>query len=621
MKNIILSFISISFISFTVAQQKGNIYSNELSPKAGIENHYTYEPPKGLVISPKVKASILYLNKQYFKKNISLTKTGDKYGFTFKAPDSTNVLLIAIEDDDKIIDNNNGSDYISYLHDAKGKRFTAAMMNQALMSGFAGYYHKLTVPLPVIIKMYEEGFKANPALKNEKLYTAYLALLYKQQGDTAKPVLLKYAKGMLAKNGSEENWLNAAEVYGILKMVNEEQQVKDKILGAYPNGALAIRNFWEETSKEKETTEETVLAAMSNYQHRFKDSSASSTIRFYMQLIGLAAKNKDWAAVLKYGSHVDNNLWLASSYNNIAWDLSGAGLSGEGKELDAAKNISKRSLDLVKEKIDHPAASEDRDELTGTYNWYADTYALILYKLNNFDSAFYYQNAILQRGPMGPDGTERYAAYAEKSKGALFAKNFIESQLSGGDITPTMIKQLQSLYQQLHLPEEDFLKVKEKATLFANKKIADKVIAKLGTQKGAEFNLKDLQGKVVSLSSLKGKVVVMDFWATWCGPCKASFPAMQQLVTKYKDDPEVVFLFIDVWERSEPKVMHENAVKFISDNKYSFQVLLDEKNTVADDYKVEAIPAKFVINRSGNIVFMGEGDGDLALVIEAAKTN
>src|SRR5690606_41666590 len=65
------------------------------------------------------------------------------------------------------------------------------------------------------------------------------------------------------------------------------------------------------------------------------------------------------------------------------------------------------------------------------------------------------------------------------------------------------------------------------------------------------FSLKDLDGKEVSLEDLKGKVVVLDFWATWCAPCIKSFPAMQMAVDKYKEDPEVAFLFINTWERQE----------------------------------------------------------------------
>jgi cytochrome oxidase Cu insertion factor (SCO1/SenC/PrrC family) len=61
----------------------------------------------------------------------------------------------------------------------------------------------------------------------------------------------------------------------------------------------------------------------------------------------------------------------------------------------------------------------------------------------------------------------------------------------------------------------------------------------------SKFTLMDLNGNKVSLDSLKGKTVVVDFWATWCGPCKASFPAMQKLVDRHKDDKNVAFLFVD----------------------------------------------------------------------------
>lgn len=123
--------------------------------------------------------------------------------------------------------------------------------------------------------------------------------------------------------------------------------------------------------------------------------------------------------------------------------------------------------------------------------------------------------------------------------------------------------------------------------------------------KAPDFKLKDLEGKTVQLSKLKGKIVVLDFWATWCGPCKASFPGAQLAVEKYRNDPSVVFLFIDIKEKKSNYV--EEISQFIADNHYSFRVLLDEKgsdgiqNMTFKKFNFPGIPAKVIINQDGLI--------------------
>lgn len=86
--------------------------------------------------------------------------------------------------------------------------------------------------------------------------------------------------------------------------------------------------------------------------------------------------------------------------------------------------------------------------------------------------------------------------------------------------------------------------------------------------------------EIVTLSQLKNKVVILDFWATWCSPCKASFPTMQLLVNKYKDDKDIAFLFIDTKEFTTPQNTLTEVSKYIQEKKYSFNVLFDSKNRV-----------------------------------------
>jgi peroxiredoxin len=114
------------------------------------------------------------------------------------------------------------------------------------------------------------------------------------------------------------------------------------------------------------------------------------------------------------------------------------------------------------------------------------------------------------------------------------------------------------------------------------------------------FAIQDMNDKTVSLKDLKGKVVVLDMWATWCPPCRASLPHLDKLYDETKDKGVAVYA-VNLQEDKD------DVQSFIKQTNLKTPVLLDKDGKVAEAYKASAIPQTIVIGKDGNVatVFIG----------------
>jgi len=109
-----------------------------------------------------------------------------------------------------------------------------------------------------------------------------------------------------------------------------------------------------------------------------------------------------------------------------------------------------------------------------------------------------------------------------------------------------------------------------------------------------DFELETLDGQTIALSELEGRPVLLNFWATWCGPCVHEMPFLQQVYEERQGD-ELLLLAINIGESSS------QAAEFLQSYGLSFNVLLDSDTTVAQAYRIQYIPTTFLIDREGKI--------------------
>ncbi len=286
----------------------------------------------------------------------------------------------------------------------------------------------------------------------------------------------------------------------------------------------------------------------------------------------------------------------------------------EGIDLNRLLSLSVLGVEASREQIKNNFIPKKKFETNKEYEISNDYYlatnlytnALVLDRLNQIEKSIQLlEEAVNKADKSDPAINNLFVSTLFKLKNYDKLTSVVENFISEGKATSEMKDLLKEVYIIKNGNDAGFDSYISKFEGEAKVVLLEKLKNEMISEPAPDFTLSDLKGKKVSLASLKGKTVIVDFWATWCGPCISSFPAMQQAVNSFKDNPNVQFLFINTWERVEDKV--RNAADFISKNNYTFRVLVDKENKVIDSYKVSGIPTKFIIDKEGKIRFKSVG--------------
>ncbi len=513
---------------------------------------------------------------------------------------------------------------------ANGRPVPGAMGELAGM--YYSYVHLFGVPPdPAAAMAYlRQEFARYPASKKETDFFRLYAQAARRTGDEAALQEVQARIEAIAgpPRADEASLLLAYDLAKTTGAVEAAEHLEARIRERYPDGQWRRDELAQAFYRERDAA---VREDLFRQYRALATPEEAVTVSFFAAEIARGYGLSDRPKFEAYEQLVNDPRTKAGLYYSLARQLSGGSLDVATSEPERALELARRSLQLIGEARNN---LQYRPAYLTTEHWqtqlqqeqatYADTYALLLYKKGRYAEALRYQQDYVDTyGHADADATERYCRYLEQAQGADAAEALLAQLIRQNEAGSS----LKSYYRQLlrrRLADADAAE-RRLAELEAEARESRKnELRKAMTQMPAPpFRLRTPEGRTIALDELRGQVVLIDFWATWCAPCRASFPMMQTLKEEYRNR-EVVFLFVDTWEETGDPGPQIDA--FLKEHGYEFTVLLDADKTVADAYDIRGLPTRVIIDGKGRIRFRSlgygghsdEGTDELRLMLELA---
>ncbi|SDD78645.1 Thiol-disulfide isomerase or thioredoxin [Mucilaginibacter pineti] len=621
-KSLLLVLLSVQ----TAFAQSSHLTLSDTYPSATEKINIKYDTVGTVLGGKKDIAAYIYFlgDDSLTPADVAIKANGRLLTGHFTIPAGAKAFIVKLFSGD-IIDDNNEKGYLYKVYSNKKPVAGAYAMEASVANGIAINIAKIKEDRSRAIALYEQEFAAYPESKKQFEIDYYKTLYISKKPEYKAMIDQKIEEW--SKSNVELEMQAACSLMAASGMNERSVALNKSLISKFP---YSLNSIIEVYSTAQNLTDSSFYALVKRF-------SLVKEARIYSDNLaaikaGEQLKKDSIDNYKKYAAVVSDKSVLAPDLNAFAYDL-----AKSGKRLPYAEQLSKQSLAILQQQIDHPKPTQYRSPnrikqiKQAEYDIYADTYAFILYKMGRVAEALTYEQSIYEHGNKDkPEITEHYllilAANDKYAEILTVAKNAIITNKS----TDAINAAIKTAYVKVHGNLNGFDDLTASMASAAKQNRESGMRQQMTNNPAPSFVLKDMEGNTISLQSLKGKIIIVDFWATWCGPCKRSFPGMQRSVNKYKDDANVKFLFIDTWETGDT---YADAVKtFIADNKYSFQVLLDEKgddgkqSKVVTQFGVTGIPTKFVIDKNGNIRFTHIGynenfEQELDTMIDVLKSS
>lgn len=450
-----------------------------------------------------------------------------------------------------------------------------------------------------------------------------------ESNDASDKAILDSKLKTLASSDKERDMMLAANIYYFMKNGRVSDSLQKAELMKFPLG-IAARNKAEEAvynTKDPVTAEKQYWKWVTKFPpNNFPDEDHDHIVYDYARLhvAQLYAGQKNVSKAKHFADMFEEEFWKGNAYGGLSAEFYKNG------DLSNAEMYAKKAMESAKGFLN---ATDGAGKFAAMgYPGLCNTYVNILYKEKKYDEALKYIDLVYQLNKgVNAETNYTYAKLLLHAGRNQEAYDKLDAIMKTGKASSEVNATFKDLYKKVKGSYEGYDSYMAAVDKIIQKNLRETVANAAVNKPAPLFTLTDVNGKKVSLEQFRGKTVILDFWATWCGPCKRSFPAMQIAQEKYKNDPNVKFLFIHTWERDSNATAE--AKKYVQDNHYNFEVLMDLKdaetkeNKVVSSYGVTGIPAKFIIDPMGNIRYHLTGfDGsneeavnEISMMIELAK--
>ena len=632
--------------SFAVAGDR--LHFDTDRPHAGRTLSFEYFSSGGkLAGATEIRAALIYYtdgkSSGYYAQDVRISATGkESWKGSFVLPDSATAFAIRLKSG-KVIEDNAGKGFISLVYIGDAVR-PEAYAGAALLFANGGSLLDLPGKADTALVLLEKEFGLHPELRSKYEYAYYynLAAVKKQE---ATVLIDRREQELLSASGAT---LADYKLALRLLQLQKKKRAADSVLriaaGRFPGSELAAQ--YDENPFYVIRNLDNMVSYYDRYNKTYSGDGAGETVMqtsayFAVAIASRYLEKKDYPRAIAYTARMYDGMadYRGFTYNRIALDL----LKND-TALSLVDSLIRLAIAGIDQELAHPEKfkpqgstfSEWKEGINSYY--YAglnDSYARLYAWKGDYKRALVMEEKAVELcREANITYNEHYVGYLLKAGDLVKARAQTEQFIKGGNASDSLRTWLKLAYMKEKGSDKGYAVYLADLESAANVKFREKALKEKLDLPSAAFSIPDIDGGEVSLAALKGKVVIVDFWATWCGPCKASFPAMQMTINKYKSDTNVVFLFVDTYESVPAEERLSLIRKFIKSNQYTFTVLLDKvvdlgkrQYSVVSDYGVGGIPTKFIISPRGKIVFKAVGfDGnneklvtELSAYIDIAK--